>query len=140
MEKWLERKHHILRRRILSQGNRNRRFQQEGTNYNKNQYDFGNCSYRNQEESIEIENERYEYEPSLQRTQSDSFLPTGRPPNNPLRDTHENQEGDQKLLPLLLNLSSKNFNEIIINVLCNKRLKFTPLPRSNFSELQADMK
>ena len=36
--------------------------------------------------------------------------------------------------------TSKNFNETIINVLCNKGLKFTPVPRSNFSELEADMK
>ena len=72
-----------LKEKNTSQGNRNRRFQQEGANYNRNQYGFGNCSYRNQQDSIETENERYEYEPSLQHTQSDSFLPTGRPPNNP---------------------------------------------------------
>ena len=58
----------------------------------------------------------------------------------PVLDKHGNQEADQKLLPRLLNLSSKNFNETIISVLCNKGLKFTPVPRSNFSELQADIK
>ena len=70
------RKKTYIKEKNTSQGNRNR-FQQEGANYNRNQYGFGNCSYRNQEDPIEIENERYEYEPSLQRTQSDSFLPTG---------------------------------------------------------------
>ena len=62
-----------LKEKNTSQDNRNRRFQQEGVSYSRNQYGFGNCSYRNQEDSIKIENERYEHEPSLQRTQSDSF-------------------------------------------------------------------
>ena len=72
-----------LKKKNTSQDNRNRRFQQEGASYSKNQYGFGNCSYRNQEDPIEIENERYEHEPSLQCTQSNSLLPMGRPPNNP---------------------------------------------------------
>ena len=60
------------------------------------------------------------------------FVTDGSTTEQPVLDQHENQEAGQKLLPRLLNLSSKNFNETIIEVLCNKRLKFTPVPRSNF--------
>ena len=81
--KGVRKKTSYLKEKNTSQDNRNRRFQQEGASYSRNQYGFGKCSYRNQEDPIEIENERYEYEPSLQRTQSDSFFPMGRPPNNP---------------------------------------------------------
>ena len=140
MEKGVRKKTSYLKEKNTSQDNRNRRFQQEEARYNRNQYGFGNCSYRNQEDPIEIENERYEYEPSLHRTQSDSFSADGSTVEQPILDQHENQEADQKRLPRLLNLSRKNFNKTIINVLCNKELKFIPVPRSNFSELQEDMK